>query len=435
MTIAETKQDESGLLCSLLAKISGSRYPCENINEKDTKIYTRDELRHTADLADPRLMILREACTCEKCVDPTDHQRYFVWADIPTDISVARCDVDCNGDYVITWQNDIQGYADHVSCYARSEIEHLGGERTRLSSEAGRRSKRLWRASTFDISESTVSYQEYMNDDTALARLLNFVARDGLAFINGIPGEKDSVNKMAERVGPLRTTFYGETWDVKSEPNATNVAYTSRYLGFHMDMLYVREPPGLQFLHCIENTCKGGESRFADTFSAADRLISKDGEAVFTALESMKITYHYRRPGISASAIKPVFDVTGHESKPRNNFTNANHPDLINKLHRVYWSPPFTGRALGNGEPDDVVSQLRASKSFHEILEDEDSFIRTKVPEGTCAVFDNFRVVHAREAFDINNGNRWLRVAYVDDSDFQSRVLTLESQLRFTTGA
>lgn len=374
--------------------------------------------------------MLREACTCVKCVDPTDHQRHFVWADIPTNIAIASCVPDGYGDFTVTWENDIPGYgSDHISQFTATDLRQIDHQHTPLIEEFSERPRRLWTRSNFNIAANTISYDDYMKSDAALAYLLHLVHRDGLAFVEGVPGEEDSVNKMAERVGPLRTTFYGETWDVQSVPNATNVAYTNRYLGFHMDMLYVREPPGLQFLHCISNTCSGGESRFADTFSAADQLVSRKGRAAFQALESMKISYHYRRSGTSTSAVKPVFDTLGHEAKGPNNFGNAQHPDLINRLHRVYWSPPFTGRALGNDKSQDLVSQIQVSKIFHDILEDEKSCIKTKVPAGTCAVFDNLRVVHAREAFGVNSGKRWLRVAYVDDSDFQSRALTLQDRM------
>jgi hypothetical protein len=45
------------------------------------------------------------------------------------------------------------------------------------------------------------------------------------------------VEQVAGRIGPIRETFYGASWDVKSVPNAKNIAYTSLFLGFHMDLM------------------------------------------------------------------------------------------------------------------------------------------------------------------------------------------------------
>ena len=38
---------------------------------------------------------------------------------------------------------------------------------------------------------------------------------------------------------------------VESVPQPINVAYSSAYLSYHMDLVYYESPPGLQFLHCV----------------------------------------------------------------------------------------------------------------------------------------------------------------------------------------
>ena len=62
----------------------------------------------------------------------------------------------------------------------------------------------------------------------------------------------------------IRETFYGRTFDVRAKPNAENVAYTSGYLGLHQDLMYLEPPPMIQVLHCMDNSCAGGESLFSD---------------------------------------------------------------------------------------------------------------------------------------------------------------------------
>ena len=40
-------------------------------------------------------------------------------------------------------------------------------------------------------------------------------------------------------------------------------------------------------------------------------------------------------------------------------------------------------------------------------------------------IFDNLRVLHARNAFDNNSGHRWLRGCYVDGQDVASKEMSM----------
>ena len=65
---------------------------------------------------------------------------------------------------------------------------------------------------------------------------------------------------------------------------------------------------------------------------------------------------------------------------------------------------------------------LIAFKSFAEITEREDLRFEETLKEGECVVFANRRVLHARRAFETETGERWLKGAYVDWDDFQSKL-------------
>ena len=49
--------------------------------------------------------------------------------------------------------------------------------------------------------------------------------RYGLLFIRNIPDDPDAVEGIAERIGNIKNTFYGKTWDVKSVPDSKNIAF------------------------------------------------------------------------------------------------------------------------------------------------------------------------------------------------------------------
>jgi len=64
---------------------------------------------------------------------------------------------------------------------------------------------------------------------------------------------------------------------VKSERNASNLAYTSSTLCVHTDLPYYIYPPCVQLLHCIKQYDEihedgGGESHLVDGFEVARQM-------------------------------------------------------------------------------------------------------------------------------------------------------------------
>ena len=52
-----------------------------------------------------------------------------------------------------------------------------------------------------------------------------------------------------------------------------------------------------------------------------------------------------------------------------------------------------------------------------------------KMKPGECVLFDNMRVMHGRNQFDVGGGSRWLRGAYIAREDLVSRVLHVPEAL------
>ena len=68
---------------------------------------------------------------------------------------------------------------------------------------------------------------------------------------------------------------------------------------------------------------------------------------------------------------------------------------------------------------------LAAARMFAEIMERDDLVYQVKMEEGTCVIFENRRVAHARNAFEMQSGHRWLRGAYLDYDVFWSKYKVL----------
>lgn len=75
-----------------------------------------------------------------------------------------------------------------------------------------------------------------------LLAAINQLTRFGLLFVTGVPTERTDnatceTRKLVTLFAELRSTFYGDLWDVKDITNSRNIAYTNLDLGLHGDLL------------------------------------------------------------------------------------------------------------------------------------------------------------------------------------------------------
>jgi len=96
----------------------------------------------------------------------------------------------------------------------------------------------LWTARDLEKGGApSVAAEAVLHDDRTLWQLLQHVHDYGLCFVRGVPTDDvDASARIAERIGPIQDTFYGRMWDVRSIPNAYNIAYTSGDLELHQDL-------------------------------------------------------------------------------------------------------------------------------------------------------------------------------------------------------
>ena len=100
----------------------------------------------------------------------------------------------------------------------------------------------------------------------------------GLTRLRDVPVDLDEVGRVAGRVGIVRETNFGVLWDVRSEPDPITNANTALSLPPHVDLATREYQPGLQFLHCIENTAHGGQGTYLDGFRVAEILRDEQPE-------------------------------------------------------------------------------------------------------------------------------------------------------------
>lgn len=72
----------------------------------------------------------------------------------------------------------------------------------------------------------------------------------------------------------------------------------------------MKQPPGLQLLHCIEDSSEGGLSTFSDSLRAANIMHSSlIGQQAFRTLSTYPVSYHYNHPGKAFYDTKVTFEL------------------------------------------------------------------------------------------------------------------------------
>ena len=183
-------------------------------------------------------IVLRDSCSCAGCVDPSTKQKLFDTASIPFEVNATQPVVHSDGSVSVTWENDIPGYENHTSTYPEKLFSSTSGFELRNKAMQNIFPHVLWNRKAVEEKIDPVDYASYMSSSATLHEALSRLQHYGLLFISSVPSDPKSVEAIANRIGPLRHTLYGSTWDVRSVPAAKNIAYTSSYLGFHMVSMY-----------------------------------------------------------------------------------------------------------------------------------------------------------------------------------------------------
>ena len=92
------------------------------------------------------------------------------------------------------------------------------------------------------------------------------------AHMSDGPVEDGSLMRVVDLFGYVRETNYGRQFEVRTEINPTNLAYTGLGLQAHTDNPYRDPVPTVQVLYCLESSAEGGDSAVVDGFAAARRL-------------------------------------------------------------------------------------------------------------------------------------------------------------------
>lgn len=254
----------------------------------------------------------------------------------------------------------------------------------------------------------TAGYQEVSRDPEALSTWLAAVRRYGFAHLSDGPVEEGALLKVAALFGYVRETNYGPYFEVRTEVNPTNLAYTGLGLQAHTDNPYRDPVPTLQILYCLENSAEGGDSMVVDGFRAALAL-KDESPAGFDLLSRYCARFDYAgSAGVRLSARKPMIELAPDGELVAVRFNN--------RSAAAFTDVPY----------DQMEAYYAAYRRFGEIIDDPQMEVAFKLSPGESFIVDNTRVLHARRGYS-GVGSRWLQGCYADKDGLLSTLSSLES--------
>ncbi len=328
---------------------------------------------------------------------PTTGERTFDLTSIPLEIAPSSAGIEAE-ELAVTWPDQ-----DAVSRFGLDWIRRYRPGTRRADPAVVE--PVIWRRDLGAGGIPRAAAPELLKSDAVLADWLVATKRYGLSIVEGLADDAEAGIAVARRVGHLRETNFGVTFEVVSKPDPNNLAYTAEALPLHTDLTNQEQPPGYQFLHCLANEAKGGGSVFCDGFAVAADLKANDPEA-FHILSSVSVPFRFHDSGTDIRARKTVIalDQDGEISEI---CFNAHLADILDL------------------EAAALISFYRAYRSFMAMTRDAAYMVSLKLKAGEMVIFDNRRVLHGREAFDPSSGFRHLRGCYVDRGDWDSRLRIL----------
>ena len=237
----------------------------------------------------------------------------------------------------------------------------------------------------------------------------------GFVVLSGVPSQSGQVLKVGSTFGHVRSTNFGDLFDVRSVPQANDLAYTSVELGAHTDNPYRTPAPGVQLLHCLTNQTTGGLSTLVDGLAVAHALRERDPEA-FAVLTTTPVRFRFWDVDTELTASAPPIEL-----------------DVTGAVRAIHMSPRLDFVPLF--EKPRLDAYYRARRVFDHLLRDPSFEIKFLLNDGDLVMFDNARLLHGRTAFDPSEGLRHLQGCYIDIDGPRSLYRVLRRRISAGEGA
>jgi len=345
---------------------------------------------------------LRDHCQMPISIDVDNGQRLFSVVNIPQETYIEKAYKDEKGNVCVRFQPE-----NHLSVFLQSWLRKNCYDLNLHFDDRSEKQKHLWQKDSFKADLPFINYESMCNDENVKLDALRLVKDVGFFVLESVPTIKGQVLKVISELGYTRETNYGALFEVRTEVNPNNLAYTNMGLGSHTDNPYRDPVPTVQLLHCLESSTEGGDSVLVDGFKAAT-VLRQESKEDFDILTSTWINFRFSDAKTDLRSRVPMIELNDNNEIVKVRYNNRSIDTIKlpeNKIRPFY----------------------KAYRHWNEIIERDDLKITFKLSEGDLMLIDNTRIMHARTAFS-KKGKRHLQGAYTDLDGLYSLLNILENR-------
>jgi len=345
---------------------------------------------------------LRDHCQMPTSINTNNGQRLFSVVDIPEETYIEKAYKDEKGNVCVLFQPE-----NHLSVFSQNWLIKNCYDLNLHFDDRSERQKKLWQKDTFEAGLPFVDFESMCNDESGKLDMLRLIRDVGFVVLENVPTKEGQVLKVISELGYTRETNYGALFEVRTEVNPNNLAYTNMGLGSHTDNPYRDPVPTVQLLHCLESSTEGGDSVLLDGFKAAT-VLRQESKEDFDILTSTWINFRFSDAKTDLRSRVPMIELNDNNEIVKVRYNNRSIDTIklpTNKIRHFY----------------------KAYRHWSEIIERDDLKIIFKLSEGDLMLLDNTRIMHARTAFS-KNGKRHMQGAYTDLDGLYSLLNILENQ-------
>ena len=346
---------------------------------------------------------LRDNARDSKTRDPISGQRLIALREIPSGTLISDAQIEADG-LKVTFEPEKK-----VICY---DFDWL----IENNYDKGKNLKKGWISADQETWDSgldllpSCDFNLLMEKSTSTLNWMADVRKYGFGKIAKGPVEEGALFKIIDLFGYVRETNYGKHFEVRTEVNPSNLAYTGLALQAHTDNPYRDPVPTIQLLYCLESSAAGGKNMLVDGFKAVMRL-RDENEGYFDLLSKYSARFEYKNnKDVHLKSRRPIIELSSDGELLAIRFNNRSM-SAVNDV-------PF----------NEMSEWYAAYRRLSEIIDEPNMEITFRLNPGESFIVDNTRVLHARKGYS-GTGKRWLQGCYADKDGLNSAFHSLKKSL------
>jgi alpha-ketoglutarate-dependent taurine dioxygenase len=238
------------------------------------------------------------------------------------------------------------------------------------------------------------AYADWSKSRQVRARWLHSLARDGMAFLRGVPEQKGAVLEAAAHIGFVRETNLGRAFDVESGAGPR----------LHTADPYRDPVPGFQMMHCLAVEGRGGESLFIDGLAVTERLRLHDPVS-FALLAQTPVRFRLQNAAVDLAADRTMIEVDVHE-----------------QFHAIHYDDRSIAPLTLRGPA--LAKFYAAYRHLGTQLNEPARSVNYQLQPGELVILDNTRILHSLAE------DPPLQACYIDADGIYSSLATLSRRTK-----